>query len=192
MRIKGLRDILLFALMGVVGIVMFFYVIVYKLENPSLIINANPSPATTMKERAKEMRERIAGFMMRLKKDPNDLEALENLGSIFLQMGAWDKACFFFERALKIKGGDADIEWDLATCYFYMKKYAKASSMLEDVVKERKQDYAARFNLALIYGFYLHRKKEALTILRGLLEDKRTPSDIKKQAEEKLRSLEHK
>ncbi len=192
MRERSFKDIFLFAYLIGALVIMAFYVVVYKLENPSLEIKSNTSSSVIREEQAREMRKKIAEFMMRIKENPKDIDALEGLGSIFMQMGAWDKASFFFERALRFKGEDTDIQWDLATCYFYLKDYKDAAAMMERVVQERKKDYPARFNLALIYGFYLHKKKEAMAILHSLIRERDVPLDIKKQAREKLKQLEHK
>ncbi len=192
MRDRSFKDIFLFAYLIGALVIMSFYVLVYKLQNPSLEIRSDLSPSVVKEDRAQEMRKKIAEFMMRIKKNPKDIEALQSLGSIFMQMGAWDKARFFFEKALMVKGEDPDIQWDLATCYFYLKDYKGAAAMMEKVTTERKTDYAAKYNLALIYGFYLHKEKEAQNILHSLIKGKDTPADIRKQAREKLKKLEHK
>lgn len=75
---------------------MVAYMIYYKLQNPSLVVqNTDTSHGEVSKVDIENI---ITKYMKRIKKDPNDIEALKSLASIFIQMRAWDRAEFFLKK----------------------------------------------------------------------------------------------
>jgi len=173
-----------------IGINVFFmiaYMIYYKLQNPSLVVqNKN----ITQDEMTKaDIENIITRYMKKIKQDPNDIEALKSLASIFMQMRAWDRAEFFLKRVYKILPEDEEIILNLAMCDLFLKKYNEGAKLLEKIIEIDPKNYMAKFNLAYLYGFILNKKKRSQILFKELINNKDVPKNIKDKANESLNEL---
>lgn len=173
-----------------IGINVFFmiaYMIYYKLQNPSLVVqNKN----ITQDEMTKaDIENIITRYMKKIKQDPNDVEALKSLASIFMQMRAWDRAEFFLKRAYKILPKDEEVILNLAMCDLFLKKYNEGAKLLEKIIEIDPKNYMAKFNLAYLYGFILNKKKRSQILFKELINNKDVPKNIKDKANESLNEL---
>ena len=173
-----------------IGINVFFmiaYMIYYKLQNPSLVVqNKN----ITQDEMTKaDIENIITRYMKKIKQDPNDVEALKSLASIFMQMRAWDRAEFFLKRAYKILPKDEEVILNLAMCDLFLKKYNEGAKLLEEIIEIDPKNYMAKFNLAYLYGFILNKKKRSQILFKELINNKDVPKNIKDKANESLNEL---
>jgi tetratricopeptide (TPR) repeat protein len=167
---------------------MLFYLIYYKVQNPSLVNKVSKEEKATKQD----IESAITKYMRRLKENPDDIEALKYLGGIFMQMEAWDKACFFLERGVKIAPHDSEFLINLATCYFFLKKYKDAAIYLERLLKIEPDNYMAKFNLAYLYGFVLKDKLRGEKLFLEIISRDNVPKNLKQKAEESLKELKTK
>jgi len=180
------RKKILFLFLVVNLIFMLSYVLYYKIENPSILkkvvskkIDLNSQDMATM----------ISEYMKRLKKDPNDTQALKSLGTIFMQMKAWNKAIFFWKKAVNIKPKDIEVLTNLSTCYFFLKEYKQATVYLKRLIQIDPDNYIARFNLAYLYGYVLNKKKDAKRVFSQIISSKDAPENLRQDAKKMLKKL---
>ncbi len=180
------RIIPLFFIIGVGICSMFVYVIYYKIQNPSIVKTITSSESMSKED----MQDIIAKYMSKIKKDPNDIEALKTLGSIFIQMKAWSNAKFFLQRAYNISNTDKDIILNLAMCYLFLKQYKEASSLLKKLIILDPENYMAKFNLAYLYGFILKDKQKSRDLFKELANNENIPKNIREEAKNYLNEIQ--
>ncbi len=167
-------------------IFMLFYVLYYKIENPSIF---KKSVSEKIDSNSQDMATMISEYMKRLKKDPKDIQTLKSLGTIFMQMRAWDKAIFFWKRAVSIRPKDMEVLTNLSTCYFFLKKYKEATVYLKRLIQIDPDNYMAKFNLAYLYGYVLNKKKDAKRIFSQIILSKDAPENLRQDAKNMLKKL---
>ncbi|MFP4071136.1 MAG: tetratricopeptide repeat protein [Desulfovibrionales bacterium] len=155
------RAVLIFVGVGLIAI--FASSFVYRMENPSIRMQAQPQ------SRGQNDMSSMGEFMTRLEQNPNDVEALSRLGRIFMEMGAWERASVFWKRLL-------DVEENLMGRYFYgislfqMKEYQEAAAQFERVLEQEPNQPLAHFNLGVLYKHYLNRPTEGDEHFKKVLE----------------------
>lgn len=72
-------------------------------------------------------REKALGHLLRLyERDAGDIRVINNIGAIYSDGGEHDKAVTFFERAVELHPGNADLRINLARTYIELGLYRKA------------------------------------------------------------------
>ncbi len=80
-------------------------------------------------------------------------EVANNLGVMEARHGAYAAAVAHFERAYQGDPSDPDYGFNLAACYWYLKKYQEAATSLRDHLKHDEDDPEAHALLAMVDGF---------------------------------------
>ena len=70
--------------------------------------------------------------------EPGNIDGYENLGAVNLRMGKWNESVGSYEAALKIRPNFA-IYSNLATAYFYLKRYEDAIRMFQHAAEIKPQ-----------------------------------------------------
>jgi len=85
-----------------------------------------------------------------LKKNPNDLSALIELGNLYFDYGQFQSAINMYQRALKIDPRNSDVRTDLAVSYFNLGVTETAESELQKVIKMNPNHAMAYYNLGIV------------------------------------------
>jgi Flp pilus assembly protein TadD len=93
-------------------------------------------------------------FQAAVKKNPDDAEALSNLGQILVRLGRTDEAIPYFERAIEIIPQRWAYRFNLARAQGLMGKWDDAIATYREAQQLFPNDYATTFNLAMA----LHKK----------------------------------
>lgn len=184
---KKYRFISLFVIFNIV--IMLFFVIIYKIQRPSIVFSVQKNELHDNSENG-QMQNMITRLMIKLKENPNDIEALKGLGFIFTEMRAWDKASVFLEKAINLMPNDRDIIVKLATCYLFLEKYNEGANLLEKLIQMEPENYMAKFNLAYLYGFILNNKQRAKDLFDELIKQRDIPANLMEKIKESINKLE--
>ena len=153
---------LVVAVMALGLILLFLGSIVYRLQNPSLTIQARPS------ETSMAMNE-ISELMARLDSEPNHMPTLMALGDRFMRIGSWERAAAFWKRTIAL---DPTLERalnGLGVAYYNMDQFAESAEQFERIVEILPDNYRAHFNLGMLYKHYLDQPDRARTHFEQIL-----------------------
>jgi len=87
-------------------------------------VSKTPAPAS--------MNAVIEKYSTVLRENPNDLNALINLGNIFMDTGRYPEAIDHYRKALEIIPGNVNVRIDMGTCY---RRIGKPEKTLEEYKK---------------------------------------------------------
>lgn len=103
-----------------------------------------------------------------LKKDPKNFKLLVAAGEMYYHHGAYDKACGFYERALKVED-NVLVRNQYASALFYEGKADAAIQQYEQVLKKVPTNDVALFNDGMIRMEAKQDKKTAVVLWKKLL-----------------------
>lgn len=89
-------------------------------------------------------------FEQILKKNPNDLRALVELGNLYFDYGQFQSAINMYQRALKLNPTNNDVRTDLAIAYFNLGVVDTSLTELQKVIKMNPNHAMAYFNLGIV------------------------------------------
>ena len=92
----------------------------------------------------------VAPFAEAVQKNPNDFNALVQLGNMYYDARQYPSAIEYYERALKIHPENPDVRTDMGTAYWYAGNIEKALSELQMSLKYRPGHPQTLFNLGWI------------------------------------------
>lgn len=92
----------------------------------------------------------VAPFVEAVQKNPNDFDALVQLGNMYYDARQYPSAIEYYERALKIHPENPDVRTDMGTAYWYAGNIEKALSELQTSLKYRPGHPQTLFNLGWI------------------------------------------
>jgi tetratricopeptide (TPR) repeat protein len=95
---------------------------------------------------------RISSYEYLLRVDPENVDALNHLGSLLTQQGKYDKAAQYFERALSIEPGDAYVHNNRGLLYQRRGKLSEAEISYARAVDIDPNLATAHKNMAVIYS----------------------------------------
>ena len=97
------------------------------------------------------VRQQLDLLKKQLDQNPNDFDALVQLGNMYMDVGKFPQAIDYYTRALAIREESA-IRTDLGICYKQSGQSAKAREAFERVASERPDEWQAIYNLAIVDG----------------------------------------
>ncbi len=112
----------------------------------------------------------LAQYRMRVDKDPNDVEALAQLGNANLAMKRFDHAKEWYERALKIDPKRTETRMDLAIALRFLGKPDDAISELNKVLAQDPKNATALYNLGVILLEDKHDTQKAIAKWEALMK----------------------
>jgi cytochrome c-type biogenesis protein CcmH/NrfG len=92
----------------------------------------------------------VAPFVEAVQKNPNDFDALVQLGNMYYDARQYPSAIEYYERAVKIHPENPDVRTDMGTAYWYAGNIEKALSELQTSLKYRPGHPQTLFNLGWI------------------------------------------
>ncbi len=119
--------------------------------------------------------------------DPKDTTARLNTGTVLLQAGVYDRAGEQFQAVLEIKPNDVLAKLGLAAALRGVGTreksgpWTEAEKLLEDVLAKEPNNFAAAFNLAVLYADFMQRPAEAKVHYENFLDN--SPSDHPRRAD---------
>ncbi len=154
---------LILAVMALGMILLFLGSIIYRLQNPTMTMQARPSETSMAMEEISEM-------MTRLDSEPNHLPTLMTLGDQFMRMGSWERAAVFWKRALALEPNQDRALNGLGVAYYNMDQYADSAEQFVRMVEIMPDNYRAHFNLGMLYKNYLDEPEQARFHFERVLE----------------------
>jgi len=102
-----------------VGFILGFFVN-ESIKGPGHIDSSGSSSAALPDNHpSPEVLERLGQLMEQVREHPEDRESLIQLGNSFYDMGRFDSAIEWYQRALELEPSDIDVLTDLGTAYLY-------------------------------------------------------------------------
>jgi len=174
--------ILLLILLGFLAMfAAFFYGFIHgpadKRPTPGA---AAPAPEPTLSE---EQTEALNALMNTLKSNPDDADALMEIGGIFLAAKDWARAEIFLNRAVANRPTDTDSRYMLAIALYQQERIQEAATAFEELLSMKK-NAAAQFNLAVIYKYHLDKPDEARALFKQIAAS--PDADIAERARKEL------
>jgi tetratricopeptide (TPR) repeat protein len=117
--------------------------------------------------------QRITELKQEIEKNPNNFDAISQLGSMYMDAGKYPQAIEYFERALRVKD-DPQVRTDLGICYRNMGDTARSLNAFREVVQRHPEQWQAMFNEVILLA-ETHRVDEARAVLAKL--EKLRPGD---------------
>lgn len=111
---------------------------------------SSPPPAVREQTQQSELQTRIAGLERLLEANPNNLQALIQLGNDNFDSGDFEKAVQWYQKALQIDPKNADVMSDTATGYRKLGDSKEAVTWLQKAVETDPAHAIALFNLGLV------------------------------------------
>ena len=120
----------------------------------------------------------LKGLEERVRQNPQDMHAWVQLGNQYFDDNKPRDAINAYERALSIKGDNADVLTDMGIMYRQLGEFERAVEKFTQAGKINPLHEQSRFNLGVVLFFDLNRKDEARKAWRDLLginPEARTP-----------------
>jgi len=95
--------------------------------------------------------QKINTLKQEIERDPNNAEALSQLGTMYMDAGKFPQAIEYFERALKVRE-DPQVRTDLGICYRNNNETDKSLAQFRQVVQTNPDQWQALFNEVIILG----------------------------------------
>lgn len=117
-------------------------------SEPNAMNNAtgNPTP-----EQQKAIVDRAAAPLLdAVNKNPNDAEAVINLGNVYYDGKQYSEAIKFYQHALEINPQNADVRTDLGTAYWYVGDADRAIAEFKKSLKTRPNHPGTLFNMGIV------------------------------------------
>ncbi|MDC0335670.1 tetratricopeptide repeat protein [Pseudodesulfovibrio sp.] len=128
----------------------------------------------------------IKQYLAQVEANPEDVEALTNLGNAFLMMRAWDRAIDPLEKANALKPGNTDVLKAMGIAYFNKEDFVKASAAYDEILEIDPKDTLALFNLGVIFKYYFEKPEPARTYFEKVLEYEKDDAEIIKMTKQEL------
>lgn len=125
--------------------------------------------------------QQINNLKQQIERDPNNAEALAQLGTMYMDAGKFPQAIEYFERALKVRD-DPQVRTDLGICYRNTGDAEKSLAQFKQVVQAHPEQWQALFNEVIILG-ETRRFDEARTELAKLQKLRPGDPDVQKLAD---------
>ncbi|HVT04478.1 MAG TPA: tetratricopeptide repeat protein [Thermoanaerobaculia bacterium] len=120
----------------------------------------------------------IASLKQQIEKNPQDVKALSQLGSMYMDAGKYPQAVGYFERALAITH-DPEIATDLGICYKESGSPDKALATFQEIEKRNPDHWQALYDEAVVL-VHMGRYAEAKAVIARLKAKRPTDPDVLK------------
>jgi cytochrome c-type biogenesis protein CcmH/NrfG len=102
-------------------------------------------------EQQKAIVDRAAAPLLEaVNKNPNDFEAVVNLGNTYYDGNQYPDAIKYYQRALEINPNNADVRTDLGTAYWYVGHADRALVEFKKSLKARPNHPGTLFNMGIV------------------------------------------
>ncbi len=174
----GRRLVLLCMILSLLAMLAVSFV--YRLQNPSLVVEA-PRRGGMMGQEAGPgggMDPEIGKLMEHLRDNPNDVKSLVHLTEHLINQQNWDAAEAFVRRAVVAAPSDPQPMYLLGVVQHNKGQHAEAAASLERVVS-MKDDASVRYSLGVLYLYYLNDPAKGVAHLTTGLHDEKASEALK-------------
>jgi cytochrome c-type biogenesis protein CcmH/NrfG len=112
---------------------------------------------------------RIAALEQLIAKEPQNADYLTQTANLYYDLGQYDKAADYYQRSLRIRPRDPNVETDLATCFHYLGQDDKALEILNNVLSYNPGFTQAKFNKGIVLVEGKKDIKGGITVWEDLL-----------------------
>jgi tetratricopeptide (TPR) repeat protein len=98
-----------------------------------------------------QVRQQLEMLKKQVAQNPNDFDALVQLGNMYMDVSKFPQAIDYFKRALAVRE-EPTIRTDLGICYKQSGQNENARDAFRKVATERPDQWQAIFNLAIVDG----------------------------------------
>ena len=105
--------------------------------------------------------QRIQDLEGLIEKDPQNYDALVELGNLYYDANIFEKAAPRYEAAVQIKGNDPNVLADLGTCYRNTGQFDKAVEMYDSASKLDPNHWHSLYNACVVSLYDLKNKDRA-------------------------------
>jgi Flp pilus assembly protein TadD len=95
--------------------------------------------------------EQLATLKKQVEQNPNDFDALVQLGNMYMDVSKFAQAIDYFNRALAVREAPS-IRTDLGICYKQSGQMEQARDAFRKVATEQPDQWQAVYNLAIVDG----------------------------------------
>ncbi len=138
-----------FIKVGAVILAILFVLGLMPLFNPSAAAEFFQSLFVSSKQPTEE--QEIAKLKSIIKDDPDNVEALIDLGNAYFDRQSYEKAIEYYDRALKLKPNDVDVIVDKGVAYFELEQYDKALEQFRQATGEKPDHAKAWYNMGVVF-----------------------------------------
>jgi cytochrome c-type biogenesis protein CcmH/NrfG len=121
----------------------------WKLDRQGAPVSS-PAPVIREQNTASDVRSRIAGLEKMLAANPNNVEALVQLGNDFFDEGNYEKAVETYQRSLQIDPRNVDVITDMGVSYRKLGKSREAVDAFRKALEVDPNHAMALFNLGIV------------------------------------------
>ena len=111
---------------------------------------SSPAPVIREQSTASDVRSRIAGLEKMLAANPNNVEALVQLGNDYFDEGNYEKAVETYQRSLQIDPRNVDVITDMGVSYRKLGKSREAVDAFRKALEVDPNHAMALFNLGIV------------------------------------------
>ncbi|HEY2091887.1 MAG TPA: tetratricopeptide repeat protein [Thermoanaerobaculia bacterium] len=136
-----------------------------KLAGPDQIQSASTIPQPTPESAAmpaaaaggaagspmEQVRQQLETLKKQVEQNPNDFDALVQLGNMYMDVSKFPQAIDYFKRALAVRE-EPSIRTDLGICYKQSGQMEQARDAFRKVATEQPDQWQAVYNLAIVDG----------------------------------------
>jgi tetratricopeptide (TPR) repeat protein len=135
-----------------------------------------PSAGAGSANAMEAVRSQLAVLKQTIERDPNNFDALSQLGNMYMDAAKYPQAIDYYERALKVRE-EPNLRTDLGICYKQAGQLEKALAAFDQVGREQPGQWQALFNEAVVL-FELHRIDEARALGAKLKQMRPTDPEV--------------
>lgn len=129
----------------------------------------------------------LSELMRRLQANPQDTEALLEIGETFLMGQDWARAQVFLARAVASAPEDSRPRYMIGICLYQQGKMPEAAAAFEKLLS-LKEDPAVQYNLAVIYKYHLNERDKAKELFNKIIASPEADLDTIEMAKKELQN----
>jgi len=118
---------------------------------PSPESAAMPAAAAGAAGPMEQVRQQLEMLKKQVEQNPNDFDALVQLGNMYMDVSKFQQAIDYFKRALAVRE-EPSVRTDLGICYKQSGQNENARDAFRKVAEERPDQWQAIYNLAIVDG----------------------------------------
>lgn len=122
-----------------------------KLAGTSETAAAPESVAPPAAGPMEQVRQRLDTLKKQVEQNPNDFDALVQLGSMYMDVSKFPQAIDYLNRALRVRE-EPSVRTDLGICYKQSGQFQLAREAFQRVTAEQPDQWQAVYNLAIVDG----------------------------------------
>lgn len=161
-----------------------------RFKNPDIIYHTS-SNNNIDKMQSDSGMDHIGPLMQAVAQNPGNQKMILDLTEALIAINQWEPAENFARKALALNNPDNPEPralYFMAVIHHKKGEYAEAAQLLEQLLQEH-ENPSARFNLGVLYFYYLNKPDKASAHLQKGIDFSGTPDSLKKAMEEELNKI---